>query len=140
MRSEREEEARGSRIALASGTPAQLIVDASALVTLGADDVQSPRRHHLLALLGADLLVFRQHLLEASLELLGRFVELLADLVDGANVILPLCLVARVRLAEPLFERLLDRQMLLLRGVASVGGLLVFVRQRGTVTRAAAQQ
>ena len=37
----RDEEARGTRIALPSGAPAKLIVDSPALMTLGPDDVQS---------------------------------------------------------------------------------------------------
>ena len=40
---EREEEARGARVALAAGAAAQLAVDAAALVALGADDVQAAR-------------------------------------------------------------------------------------------------
>jgi len=44
---EREEEARGTRIALATGTAAQLVVDAARLMPLRTDDVQAARRHHL---------------------------------------------------------------------------------------------
>ena len=61
---EREEEARGPGVALAPGAAAQLVVDAAALVALGADDVQAARGDHLLVLLvrdgaelGEDLLV-----------------------------------------------------------------------------------
>src|SRR4029077_14834530 len=38
---EGEEEARASRVALAPGAAAQLVVDAARLVALGADDVQA---------------------------------------------------------------------------------------------------
>jgi len=38
---ERQIELRGARIALTAGTAAQLIVDTSAFVTLGADDAQA---------------------------------------------------------------------------------------------------
>ena len=38
---ERQVEARGARVALAAGAAAQLVVDAAALVALGADDVQA---------------------------------------------------------------------------------------------------
>ena len=41
---EREEEARGARIALAAGAAAQLVVDAPALVAFRADDVAGRRR------------------------------------------------------------------------------------------------
>src|SRR6267142_5977712 len=40
---QREEEARGTRVALPARTPAQLVVDAPGLVPLGADDVQAAR-------------------------------------------------------------------------------------------------
>ncbi len=41
---QRQVEAGRTRIALAAGTPAQLVVDAAALVALGADDVQAAGR------------------------------------------------------------------------------------------------
>src|SRR4029077_7355782 len=47
---QREEKPRAAWIALTSRTPAQLIVDSPRLVTLGAEDVQSAGREHLLAL------------------------------------------------------------------------------------------
>ena len=47
---EREEELGRARIALTAGAPAQLVVDAAALVALGADDVQAAAGHHLAAL------------------------------------------------------------------------------------------
>jgi hypothetical protein len=45
---ERQIEARGTGIALATGTAAQLVVDAARFVTLGADDVQAASSQHLL--------------------------------------------------------------------------------------------
>src|SRR3989344_7240924 len=48
---EREIEARRSRVALATGTAAQLIVDAPRFMTLGADDLQSTSRDDLLVAL-----------------------------------------------------------------------------------------
>src|SRR5258708_39844201 len=50
---QREEETRRPGIALATGAAAQLVVDAPALVALSAEDVDPPRREHLLALSGA---------------------------------------------------------------------------------------
>src|ERR1019366_10825305 len=47
----REEEAALARVALASGAPAQLIVDAPRLMALGADDVQPAGFDHALAIL-----------------------------------------------------------------------------------------
>ena len=44
---ERQVEARGTGIALTTGTAAQLVVDATGLVTLGADDVQTTGSQHL---------------------------------------------------------------------------------------------
>src|SRR5207245_8815236 len=43
---ERAVEARGARVALAAGTPAELVVDTAGLVALGADDVEAALRHH----------------------------------------------------------------------------------------------
>ncbi len=40
---QRQEEFRAARIALAAGAAAQLIVDAAALMPLGADDVEAAR-------------------------------------------------------------------------------------------------
>src|ERR1051326_3251176 len=71
------------------------------------------------------LLVLGEGLLEAPLELLRRLVELLADLVDCAHVVLALGLVARVRIAERLLEGLLDGEVLLFRRVAGRHRLLV---------------
>src|SRR5579871_3304489 len=47
---EREEKPRAARVALTSGTPAQLVVDAPRLVPLGAQDMQAAGLQHLLAL------------------------------------------------------------------------------------------
>ena len=44
---EREEEARRARVSLAAGAAAELVVDAAALVPLGADDVQAADRGDL---------------------------------------------------------------------------------------------
>ena len=57
---EREIEQRAAGIALAAGAAAQLVVDAPALVALGADDEQAAGSDHLLLValdLGADLLL-----------------------------------------------------------------------------------
>ena len=54
---ERQEELRGAGVALAAGAAAQLVVDAPALVPLGADDEQAAGRQHHLPVggdLGAD--------------------------------------------------------------------------------------
>ncbi len=51
---ERDVEARRARIALTAGTAAQLVVDASRLVALGADDVQAADRGHAFAELDVD--------------------------------------------------------------------------------------
>ena len=45
-----EVETRGAWVALASGTAAQLIVDAPRLVALGGDDVEAAERDHFLVL------------------------------------------------------------------------------------------
>mmetsp|Transcript_26866 Transcript_26866/g.62214 ORF Transcript_26866/g.62214 Transcript_26866/m.62214 type:complete len:596 (-) Transcript_26866:1355-3142(-) len=50
---EREEEARAPRVPLAPGPPAQLRVDAAALVPLRPDDVEAPQVHDVLLLAGA---------------------------------------------------------------------------------------
>src|SRR5207249_8376009 len=47
---EREVEARGARVTLAAGAPAELIVHAARLVALGADDVQAAALDHALVL------------------------------------------------------------------------------------------
>jgi hypothetical protein len=47
---EGDEETRATGVALASGAPAQLVVDANAFVTVGADDVEAPDREHALAI------------------------------------------------------------------------------------------
>ena len=52
---EREEEARGARIALAAGAAAKLVVDAPGLVALGAEDVQAAEGDDFIVL-GAALL------------------------------------------------------------------------------------
>ena len=67
---EREVEARRARVALARGAAAQLVVDAPALVALGADDVQAAGRHDRLVVDVDD----RLRLLE------GRRVRLRVDL------------------------------------------------------------
>src|SRR6266568_3955510 len=43
-------EARGARVALAAGAPAQLVVDASRFVAFRPQDVQAAEPHHLLVL------------------------------------------------------------------------------------------
>src|SRR5207302_8286118 len=43
---ERDEETARARVALASRAPSELVVDAPALMTLGADDVQPPKAGH----------------------------------------------------------------------------------------------
>ncbi len=48
---EREEEARGAGIALASGAPTELVVDAAGLVTLGAEDVETTGGDDVIVLL-----------------------------------------------------------------------------------------
>ena len=50
---EREVEARRARVALAAGAAAQLVVDAPAVVALGADDVEAAGGHDALVVLGA---------------------------------------------------------------------------------------
>src|SRR6266571_4488637 len=45
---ERDEELARTGVSLAAGAPAQLVVDAPALVALGADDVQAPHVRHAL--------------------------------------------------------------------------------------------
>ena len=47
---ERDEEAGTAGVALPAGAPAELIVDARALVAVGADDVEPAERHHRVAL------------------------------------------------------------------------------------------
>ena len=63
----RQIEARGSRIALATGSAAQLVVDTSRLVTLCADDVQPAGGNHLI--------VTHQPLGAHALAFLGRGIE-----------------------------------------------------------------
>ena len=46
---QRQEELRGARVALAAGAAAQLVVDAPALVALGADHKEAARLEHDLA-------------------------------------------------------------------------------------------
>src|SRR5882724_1729717 len=77
-----KEEPRRPGITLATGATAELVVDAPALVALGADDMQAADADHLLVFLGARLLVLGVHLVEATLEFLRRLFDLLADLVD----------------------------------------------------------
>ena len=52
---EREVEARLARVALPPGAAAQLVVDAPRLVTLGADDAQSPEHADGIALAVGDV-------------------------------------------------------------------------------------
>src|SRR5262249_37658018 len=92
------------RIALPARAPAQLVVDAASLVALGPEDVQAAHGHHLLALPGAQLLEARQALAEAVLVLLGRLLELLADLLDRGDVLDSRVLVAPLGAALPLLE------------------------------------
>ncbi len=47
---ERKKKARRSRVALAAGAPAQLVVDAPRFVALGAQDVQAAQRDHFVVL------------------------------------------------------------------------------------------
>ena len=63
---ERKEETRRAGVALASRTPAELVVNPARFVTLGAEDVQSAESHHFL------VLGFRRRL-----NLGERFIELL---------------------------------------------------------------
>jgi len=79
---EAEVEAALARITLASGTAAQLVVDAPALVALGAEHVQTAGAAHLVALgVGLDLEVLEQLVVPGQcggaigLELLGHLVE-----------------------------------------------------------------
>ena len=102
--------------------------------------MQAAGADHLLALLGTDFFVLGEDLLEAPLELLRRLVELLTDLVDRAHVILTLGLVARVRVAEPLLEGLLDGEVFLFRRVASRHRLLVDRGRPAAVVGTAAEQ
>ncbi len=68
---ERKVKARGTRIALAAGAAAQLVVDAAGFVALGAEDVQSAQGDHFVALgpaLIGELVVDGLPLLERHLE------------------------------------------------------------------------
>src|SRR5262249_51940668 len=85
---------------------AELVVDATALVALGADDVQAPGGDDLLALAGAGLLVARQELIVLVLEFLRRLLELLTHVLDGLRVLLARLLVLALRRGERLLERL----------------------------------
>ncbi len=72
---EAQEEARGARVALATGAAAQLVVDAAALVPLGAEDEEAAELEHLLPLLFALLLEPRVQL--------GEFLGLLVGIEVG---------------------------------------------------------
>src|SRR6185503_2336270 len=91
---ERQVEARRPGIALATGSTAQLVVDATRLVPFGSDDVETARLDHLLALARARLLILREDHLEAALVLLRSLLELLPQVLDHAHVVGALRLVA----------------------------------------------
>src|SRR6185436_21003567 len=74
------------------------------------EDVEAAGGDHLVALLGARLLVALEDLLVARLVLLRRLLQLLADLLDRGDVLRALVLVATLGGAE----RLLERRALLL--------------------------
>ena len=57
---QRQIETGGARIALTARAAAKLIVDAAALVALGADDVQTPELDDLLMLLLTDVLILEE--------------------------------------------------------------------------------
>src|SRR5688572_13667812 len=65
---ERHVEARAARVALPAGAAAQLVVDATRLVSLGADDVQAAGLDHLVV----QLLPFAAQLVDARLLFLDR--------------------------------------------------------------------
>src|SRR5205814_1855202 len=75
---------------------AQLVVDATRLVPLGAEDVEAAGSDHQPPLLGADLPVLLEDVLVARLVLLRHLLELLTDLLDGGDVL------GAVRLGAPL--------------------------------------
>src|SRR5690606_27799209 len=84
----RQIEARGTRITLATGAAAQLVVDAARLMPLGADDVQAARGHDLvMALLPERLQLYTTRLIHAltgRLELVDLGLEIAAQLDVGA--------------------------------------------------------
>ncbi len=59
---ERQVKARGAGVALASGTTAQLVVDAARFMAFGAENMQSTSGEHLFALAGALLLELGERL------------------------------------------------------------------------------
>ena len=68
---QRQEELRAAGIALTAGAAAQLVVDAAALVALGADDVEAAGGERRLAALGrldVDLVLGLQHDLAEALD------------------------------------------------------------------------
>src|SRR5262249_25380802 len=125
---ERQVEARRARVALATRTAAQLVVDPTRLVPLGAQDVHAPGLHHLLALRRTLLLESAQHLLEALLALLPRLLQRLADLLHAAAVLPPLLPVPPLRRTQALLER---------RTLGLVLALDVAVRLLGVLIRLA---
>ena len=80
---ERQVEARRARIALAAGAATELVVDAAAVVALGADDVEAARRTTTSVVLLGDRLGLREGLVVRLLVDLGRVQALSMEQIRG---------------------------------------------------------
>ena len=79
---QRQVEPRLARVALAAGTPAQLVVDATRLVALGAQHVEAADVDDVLGLFGGLRLDLRQFLVPGRLVLVGRLDRVQAPLAQ----------------------------------------------------------
>ena len=74
-----------------SGSSAQLIVDAPALMTFRADNVEAAGGDDAFVFFSANLSVLFKDLFEALALFVRRFIQLFANLFYHAQVFLPLC-------------------------------------------------
>ena len=102
---QRQEEPRCPGVALAPGAAAQLVVDAAALVALGADDMEPAGPHHLVPLGRRVVLVAGEDFIVAVAVGFRRLLQLFPHLLHRLHVLEPLGLVGLVSLPGLLLVR-----------------------------------
>src|SRR5262249_483968 len=128
---QRQIKTRRPRIPLSSRPSAQLIIDAAALVTFRTKNVQSSLGDDSFPFFSTDTVVASQNFIETMAILVGRFVQLLANILDYPQVFLSLGFVVALGLLNSLFVWLADLFTSRFRRLEGLVNQIKLVHQRG---------
>src|SRR5215467_3646987 len=96
--------------------------------------MQSPRSDDLFSFFSTDTVVPSQNFIETMAILVGRFVQLLANVLDQPQVFLALGFVVALGLLNSLFVRLTDLFTSRFRCLEGLVNLIILVHQRGVIS------